>query len=135
MSKDTHLTDKQIRVLKFRARGSSQVEIARRFGTSRANISATEKKALKNIQRARNTLKLVKMLEAPIWVSVKPDEDLSDIVKTVYKKADSKGIHISQNFPALANLIQEEAKEKIKGRLVLQELEIAITKEGEVLVR
>lgn len=135
MSKDTHLTDKQIGVLKLRAKGYSQAEIARHLGTSRANISATVKKALKNIQRARNTLELVKMLEAPIWFNVKPEEDLNDIVKMVYEKADLSGIHLSQNFPALANLIQEEAREKIRGRRVLQELEIAITKEGKVLVR
>lgn len=133
--RDTHLTEKQIEVLKLRAMGYSQAEIARRFGTSRANISATEKKALMNIQRARNTLKLVRMLEAPIWFAAKPEEDLNDVVRRVYEKADSQGIHITQNFPALANLIQKEAGEKIRGRRVLQELEIAVTQEGRVLIR
>jgi hypothetical protein len=135
MSKDTHLTERQIKVFRLRARGHTQAEIARQFGTSRANISAIEKKAMINIDRAKNTLNLTKMLEAPLWFIVKPEEDLNDIVKKIYEKADSNGIHISQNFPALANLIQEKAKEKIRGRRVILEMEIAITKDGEVLVR
>ncbi len=135
MVKDTHLTEKQIRVLRLRADGYTQAEIARKFGTSRANISATEKKALINIEKAKNTLTLTKMLKAPQWFTAKPDDDLNDIVKKIYDKADSNGIHISQNFPALANLIQEKAKEKIRGRRIILEMEIAITKKGEVLVR
>lgn len=135
MLKDTHLTEKQIKVLKLRARGFTQADISRQFGTTRANISATEKKATTNIQRARNTMTLVKMLEAPLWFTAMPEEDLNDIVKKIYDKADSSGIHISQNFPALANLIQEKAKDKIRGRRVLLEMEIAVTRDGEVLVR
>ncbi len=88
-----------------------------------------------NINRARKTLNLAKMLEAPLWFTVEPEEDLNDIVKNIYNKADSNGIHISQNFPALANLIQGKAEEKIRGRRVILKMEIAITKEGEVLVR
>jgi len=135
MTNDTHLTERQIRVLKLRARGHIQAEIARQFGTSRANISAIEKKAMINIERAKNTLNLTKMLEASLWFTVEPEEDLNDIVKKIYDKADSNGIHISQNFPALANLIQEKAEEKIWGRRVILKMEIAITKAGEVLVR
>ncbi|MDP6459375.1 MAG: Tfx family DNA-binding protein, partial [Candidatus Hydrothermarchaeota archaeon] len=61
MTNDTHLTERQIRVLKLRARGHIQAEIARQFGTSRANISAIEKKAMINIERSKNTLNLTKM--------------------------------------------------------------------------
>jgi len=135
MAKDTHLTEKQIKVLRLRAKGHTQADIARQFGTSRANISATEKKAVSNIERAKNTLNLIKMLDAPLWFTVEAEEDLNDVVKKIYEKADSNGIHISQNFPALANLIQEKAKGKIRGRRVLLEMEIAVTKKGEVLVR
>ncbi|MBI5253186.1 MAG: helix-turn-helix domain-containing protein, partial [Euryarchaeota archaeon] len=37
MKKDTLLTKKQVEVLRLRAQGYSQTEIAKKFGTSRAN--------------------------------------------------------------------------------------------------
>lgn len=131
----TILTDKQVEILKLRASGLSQTEIAKRFETSRANISATEKTARENIEKAKNTLGLVKMMEASLRVSIEPDTDLNNAVRTVYDKADLEGIWIGQSFPSLANMIRKEGKHKIRGRRVLSKIEIAITKEGEVIVR
>lgn len=134
MKKDTFLTKRQVEILRLKAQGRSQTEIARKLGTSRANISALEKTALRNIQKAKKTLELVKIMEAPIRVIIKPNTDLNDAVRTIYAKADEEGTWMSHSFPSLANLIQSAAGGKIKGRMVLQEFEVAITKEGSVIV-
>ena len=47
------LTKKQIEILKLRSNGYSQADIAKKLGTSRANISAIEKSAWENVKRAR----------------------------------------------------------------------------------
>ena len=134
MSRDTVLTKRQIEVLKLKAQGLSTSEIAKRLGTSVANVSATERKARDNIQRARNTLRLVKMLEAPLSVVIAPETDLNDAVRRIYRRADEAGVWISHSFPSLASLIQQAAGGKIRGRRVLEEIEVAITREGEVMV-
>jgi len=134
MKKDTLLTKKQVEVLRLRAQGYSQTEIAKKFGTSRANISAMEKTALKNIQKAKKTLELVKIVEAPTRITIKPNTDLNDVVKMIYEKADAEGIWMPHSFPSLANIIQSAAGDKIKGRRVLRELEVAITKDGSIIV-
>ncbi len=134
MSRDTILTERQIEVLKLKAMGLSTSEIARRLGTTDANVSATEKKARENIKRAQKTLQLVKILEAPIRIVIPPKSDLNDVVREIYRQADETGIWISHNFPSLAALIQEKAGEKIKGRMVREEIEVAITRKGEVVV-
>jgi hypothetical protein len=134
MARETVLTKRQIEVLKLKAQGLSTSEIARRLGTTVANVSATEKKARENIRRAENTLKLVKMLEAPLSVVIKPETDLNQAVREIYRRADEAGIWISHSFPSLASLIQQGAGEKIRGRRVLSEIEVAITRDGEVMV-
>lgn len=134
MSKDTVLTERQIEVLKLKALGLSTSEIAERLGTTDANISATERKARENILRARRTLQLVKILEAPLRIVIPSESDLNDGVREIYRKANEAGIWISHNFPSLAALIQQKAGEKIKGRRVLKEIEVAITQKGEVVV-
>jgi hypothetical protein len=134
MSRDTILTERQIEVLRLKAQGLSTSEIARRLGTTDANVSATERKARENIRRAQRTLQLVKMLEAPLRIVIPPESDLNHGVREIYRRANDTGIWISHNFPSLAALIQQKAGEKIKGRRVLKEIEVAITREGEVMV-
>jgi hypothetical protein len=133
--KDTILTERQMEILKLRRRGYSQTEIAKKLGTSRANISATEKTALKNIEKAKNTLEVVKMIEAPIWLTFGPEEDLDDVVGRIYSEAGKRNIWITHDGPSLSNLIHDKAGKKIKGRRILSKLEITITEEGDVLVR
>lgn len=131
----TILTDRQIEILKLKGRGLTQTEIAKRLGTSRANISATEKTTRENIEKAKNTMELVRMIDAPLRITIEPETDLNTAVRAIYDKADSAGIWIAQSFPSLASMIQNNAKGKIKGRRILFRLEAAITKEGEVIVR
>ncbi|MFQ6135892.1 MAG: Tfx family DNA-binding protein [Candidatus Hydrothermarchaeales archaeon] len=133
--KDTILTERQMEILKLRRRGYSQTEIAKKLGTSRANISATEKTALKNIEKAKNTLEVVKMIEAPIWLTFGPEEDLDDVVGRIYSEAGKRNIWIAHDGPSLSNLIHDKAGKKIKGRRILSKLEITITEEGDVIVR
>jgi hypothetical protein len=133
--KDSFLTPRQLEILRLRKEGLSQTEIAKRFGTSRANISATEKTAHLNIERARNTLALADMIEAPIWLVIEPDTDLNDAIRELYQRADSLGIRVIHTFPSLLHVIQESAGDRIKGRKVLKRIEIAITKEGIIIVR
>jgi hypothetical protein len=133
--KDVILTDRQIEVLRLRNQGLSQVQIAKRLGTSKANISATEKAALENIQKAKNTLELVKTFNASLWVTILPETDLNDAVKEVYSEADKKGIWIRYSFPSLASLLKDHAGERIKGRRVLAKFEVGVLPDGEVIVR
>lgn len=133
--KESILTPRQIEILKLRSQGYKTGEIAKKLGTSAANISATEKTARENIERARSTIEFVKMLEAPLWLSFEPESDLNEVVKEIYAAADAKGIWISHSFPSLANIIQKEAGNKIKGRRVVARLEVAIGKDGSVMVR
>ncbi|MFQ5887355.1 MAG: Tfx family DNA-binding protein, partial [Candidatus Hydrothermarchaeales archaeon] len=95
--KDIFLTPRQIEILKLRKKGYTQTEIAGRLGTSRANISATEKSALRNIEKAKNTLETLKMMEAPIWLTFEADENLDDVVGRVYKEAGKKDIWVAHD--------------------------------------
>ncbi len=45
------LTEQQIRVLQLRAKGLKQSEIAEILGTSRANVSILERRALRRLKR------------------------------------------------------------------------------------
>lgn len=135
MSKETFLTERQLEILRLRKEGLSQAGIARRLGTTRANISATEKSARENIKKAEKTVKLAQMLEAVIWLKIEKDTDLNDVPKQIYERAGKEEIWVNLDTPTLMGVIKEGCRNKIKGRRITGEIEIAVTKDGDIIAR
>ncbi|KAF5433567.1 hypothetical protein C5S35_02725 [Candidatus Methanophagaceae archaeon] len=131
---ETTLTERQMEVLRLRNEGYSQAEIAQKFGKTKQNISTIEKMAWSNVKKAENTLKFVKLLEAPIWFSVAENTDLDEIVGRIFSEADKAKIHMAYDRLSLAMKIREEARDKIKHRLILKGFEIGINKAGEMIL-
>ena len=131
---ETTLTERQMEVLKLRNEGYSQAEIAQKFGKTKQNISTIEKMAWANVKKAGNTIKFVKLLKAPIWFSVEENTDLDEIVGRIFSEADKAKIHMTYDSISLAMKIREEARDKIKHRLILKGFEIGINKDGEMIL-
>lgn len=133
-TEDTFLTDAQIRVLKLREAGLSQAEVARKIGTSRANVCSLEKRAKRNIRRAKRTIDLAEKIRSPAIVEVGPDEDILDGVKRLFSAADEVGIRVKLDTPALLTKIQQRAGGKLRGRAAIDKIELALTQDGQVIV-
>ena len=134
---NTTLTERQMQVLRLRNDGCSQERIAAKLGTTKQNISAIEKTARKNIEQAENTLEFVKMLCAPVWFKVVEGTGLDDLVGMIYSKADASDadVHVRYDGIALASRIRELTGRRIRHRVVVIDFEIAITGNGDILVR
>jgi Tfx family DNA-binding protein len=131
---ETTLTWRQMEVLKLRNEGYSQAEIAKKFGKTKQNISTIEKMAWANVKKAGNTIKFVKLLKAQIWFNVEENTDLDAIVGRIFSEADKAKIHMTYDSLSLAMKIREEARDKIKHRLILKGFEIGINKDGEMIL-
>lgn len=90
----TFLTEQQIRILRLRAKGLKQSEIAEILGTSRANISILEKRALEKIEKAKNTLLLWEQINSKVAIEVKKGEDIFRVPDKLFEKADEVGIRV-----------------------------------------
>ena len=132
--KDIFLTDKQIEILRLKKKGLSQADIARSFKTTRGNICIIENTALKNIEKAKNTLKFYKALEAPIWLTLPAGTDLYDIPEKLFKAADRKRIKIAIDSAMVVVKLKTEAAEKIHGRLTVDEIDVAVDDYGNICV-
>jgi Tfx family DNA-binding protein len=130
--KETILSKRQMEVLKLRKKGYTQAEISRMLNTTRANVYALEKSALKNIKKAEKTLKFVKFLNAALWIKAEKGKNLNDLVREIYTKAGKKKIHVRYTKPELISALTKDCRDKIKGMRIVQEMEIGITKEGEI---
>lgn len=130
-TKKTHLTKRQFEVLKMRMEGKSLSEISREFNTSRANVSSIAKTAEENIEKARNTLKLMELIDWPIKIDVRAGSNIYKISEMVFKEADRKKIKISHNYSDLVRLITEAlGASRLKRRKALRKFTIMVSKEG-----
>ncbi len=132
--KNLFLTDKQIEILRLKKKGMSQADIARSMKTTRGNICIIENTALKNIEKAKNTIKFYRALEAPIWMTVPAGSDLYDIPEKLFKAADKKRIKIAIDSAMVIVKVKTEAQEKVHGRLTVDEIDISVDDYGNILI-
>ncbi len=129
------LTDRQAAVLKLRRKGLSQQEVAELLGSTRSNVSILEKRALQNVARARATLREWTMIQASISIKVPAGTDLFEVPALVFQEADRAGIKLGLSSVDIVVQIKARAPEALKKRVVIRELEVAVTEDGLVLVQ
>jgi Tfx family DNA-binding protein len=132
--KSMFLTDKQLAVLKMKKKGMSQADIARKLKTTRGNICTVEKLAFKNVEKARNTLKAYKAIEAPIHLTIPDGTDLYDIPEKIFKVADKMQIKIMLDEAMILVKIKTEAQDKIHGRLTTDTFDISVDEHGNLSI-
>ncbi|MBO8175247.1 MAG: Tfx family DNA-binding protein [Thermococcus sp.] len=103
------LTEQQIRILQLRAKGLKQSEIAELLGTSRANVSILEHRALEKIEKARNTLLIWEQINSKISIEVKKGEDIFTIPDKLFKKADELKIKVPYSTAEIIAFLVEHA--------------------------
>jgi Tfx family DNA-binding protein len=129
---ETMLTERQVEVLRLREEGHTQREIAEKLGTTTSNISTVEKAARINIEKARRTLDLVRVIRAPARLRVERGTPIEEIVDAIYTKGDACGIKVDFPHPELySHLYTQLTDEFVDGQLVTA-VEIGITREGSV---
>ena len=132
--KNMFLTDKQIEILRMKKKGMSQADIARAMNTTRGNICIIEGTAHKNIEKAKNTIKFFRAMEAPIWLTIPGGTDLYDIPDKIFKAADKKRIKISVDSAMVIVKIKTEAADKVHGRLTTDDIDLSVDEHGNLTI-
>lgn len=133
-AESTILTDRQIEVLDLRERGLTQQEVAEEFDTTGSNVSAIERAAENNVEKARRTLELVRTIRSPIQFSVSPGTSFDDLVASVYAHGDEAGIKIAYCRPELYTHLYGVLEEYTNQNELKTTIDVGITTDGEVRV-
>ena len=133
-AESTILTDRQIAVLDLRERGLTQQEVAEEFDTTGSNVSAIERAAENNVEKARRTLELVRTIRSPIQFSVSPGTSFDDLVASVYAHGDEAGIKIAYCRPELYTHLYGVLEEYTNQNELTTTIDVGITTDGEVRV-
>ena len=131
---ETVLTDRQVEVLELRERGYTQREVADELGTTGSNVSAVERAAEANVQKARRTLELVRTLRAPARFAVESGTSFDDLVSEVYERGDEAGVKVSHCRPELYAHLYGALDDAVSQNSVTAPVTVGLTREGEVRV-
>lgn len=130
---ETFLTERQAEILELRREGLTQREIADRFETTVPNISAIERAARDNVDRARRTVELAERIETDVWIEREAGAHLRDVVEGIYAAGDQAGVKITFSDPELAAYLHVDLSDRLEGRRLTDRVEIGITPDGGVV--
>ncbi|MFB6129226.1 MAG: Tfx family DNA-binding protein [Salinigranum sp.] len=130
----TILTDRQVEVLERRERGHTQREVAAELGTTDANVSAVERAAEANVEKARRTLELVRTLRAPVQFTVEAGTYFDDVVDHVYARGDEAGIKVDYCRPELYAHLYGALEDCTDENQLAASVRVGLTPDGDVNV-
>ena len=130
----TILTDRQVEVLELRERGLTQRAVADRIGTSDANVSAIERAAEANVEKARRTLELVRTVRAPVRFEVPAGVSFDDLVSRVYDRGDEAGVKLSYCRPELYTHLYSVLEPATSANELDASVTVGLTRDGDVTV-
>lgn len=130
---DTFLTERQAEVLTFRNAGLTQREIAERLGTSVANVSGIEAAARRNVEAAKRTVAIAKLLGCSVRFRAEAGDDLREVVDEIYERGDASGLRVAHPEPELTTHLHDLLGDRIAARRLTDDVEVGLTAEGEVV--
>lgn len=130
----TVLTARQVEVLELREEGYTQREVAEQLGTTASNVSAVERAATENVEKARRTLELVRTIRSPDRFTVTADESFDGLVDEIYAYGDETGVKLAYSRPELYAHLYDTLAEYTTDNRLEAPVSIGLTDDGDVNV-
>ena len=128
----TSLTDRQWEVIRMRAGGLTQAEVAQKLKTTRENISIIEHRAHDKITAAKATLEALQEMETTKEVLLPSGTSIFEAVSLIVLRGDILGIKLKQSADSLLALMRSRCRSKIRGHHLVAVVKAEISDEGEV---
>lgn len=128
------LTERQVEILELRRKNLRQEDIANQLGISRQDVSILEKRALRNINTAADTLKMAENIGLLKRKRVQPGKHILDVAKEILNFADDEDVKIKSTALGIMTLIQAAASSYLEKGIVQATIEAIILPDGKVSI-
>jgi Tfx family DNA-binding protein len=125
---------KQLKILRLRARGFTQLEAAKELGTTRANISMIEWRARRKLDKARETIQAYEALQSSHKVSVGKSTKLAEVPLIVLHEGDRHHIHVRSDIIEIVRLVRAIKPSVVRDGKTIRDLEFKINERGKLEV-
>lgn len=128
------LTERQVEILEMRKQNLTQEETAKKLGISRQDVSVLEKRALRNINTAADTIQMAENIGVLKRTRIGSGLHILDVAKEILKFADTEGVKIRSTALGIMTLIQAAASSSLDNGIVTVPLEAIMLPDGRVSV-
>jgi Tfx family DNA-binding protein len=125
---------KQLKILRLRARGFTQLEAAKELGTTRANISMIEWRARRKLDKARETIQAYEALQSSHKVSVGKSTKLAEVPLIVLHEGDRHHIHVKSDIIEIVRIVRAIKPSVVRDGKTIRDLEFKINERGKLEV-
>jgi Tfx family DNA-binding protein len=125
---------KQLKILRYRARGFTQSETAKELSTTRANISMIEWRARKKLEKARETIEAYEALQSSHKLVVSKGTKLAEIPLLVLHEGDKHHVHIKSDIIDIVRLVRAAKPSAVKDGKTIRPIVFTINERGKLLV-
>jgi len=122
-------TEKEYTVLKLRAQGLTQREVAEILGVSRTTVSALERSAKRKILLAEKTLSIYRELLSRVVFVINSGTRLVEIPAIILRRADELGIKLKGDFTYIYSQLRYRVG--VKKPILDRDIKVVIYKNGE----
>lgn len=128
------LTKQQVEVLRLRAQGLTQAEIAKKLNLTRSHVSMIELRAKRKIKAAEETLKIVSSIQSQNLIVIKKGTRLADIPSMVLKAADKRNIHLKTNIIEIIRMIKIAYPPCLRNGRTIRNITFKVSEDGELFL-
>ncbi len=128
---DSFLTERQLEILELRGKWRTQEEVARKLGTTRENVTITEKRARENIEKARRTIDAFEML-SPVEIKIEEGEDIFGVPDKILRVGDATGTEVLYGKTTIIGMLRRHAGDKIRGNKILDGFKVLLLRSGKI---
>jgi Tfx family DNA-binding protein len=131
----TSLTPRQWEVIRYRARGMTQAQLAKQLNTTRENVSEIEHRAHLKISAAKATLVALEALDATSVVLIPGGTSVFEAVSMIILRADIIGVKLLGSADEVLASIRRTWGARIKGHRLTSAVRVEISSNGSLVVK
>lgn len=131
----TLLTQRQWQVMRLRATGLTQREVAKRLRTTRENISIIEHRAHENLRAAKAALAALEQLSESKEVIIPSGTSIFEATSMILLRGDVLGIKLNMSADSILAALRSKSKGRIRGHHLTAVVRIRIKEDGAIIIR
>lgn len=126
------LTERQVQILELRRQNLTQEDVAKKLGISRQDVSILERRALRNINTAAETIQMAENIGVLKRLRIESGKHILDVTKEIIGYADREGVKMKSTALGIMTLIQAAASAYMDNGILSADLEAIILPDGRV---
>ncbi len=109
------MTAREWEVIRYRAQGLTQAEVAKKLNTTRENVSEIEHRTRRKIEAAKATLAALQDLGATREVVIPSGTSIFEAVSMIIRRADVLGVKLLSSGDDILAAIRSDWRAKIRN--------------------